>query len=61
MCNISRLGFLGSFLKVFDNDLCLSKIKIDDKIKQIAFDNKNNRMAIMSYDRVMYYVDIPTK
>lgn len=45
--------------KFFDNDLCLSKIKIDDKLKTIAFDEKNKRLAIMSYDRVMYYVDVP--
>jgi hypothetical protein len=37
----------------------LSKIKIDDKVKTIAFDDKNKRLAIMSYDRVMYYLDLP--
>ena len=47
--------------KFFDNDLCLAKIKIDDKLKTIAFDEKNKRLAIMSYDSVMYYIDLPTK
>lgn len=47
--------------KFFDNDLCLSKIKIDDKLKSLAFDDKNKRLAIMSFDRVMYYVELPAK
>jgi hypothetical protein len=37
----------------------MAKIKIDDKLKTIAFDDKNKRLAIMSYDRVMYYIDLP--
>ena len=56
-----RFGFLKSVTKFFDNDLCLSKIKIDDKLKTIAFDDKNKRLSIMSYDRVMYYVDVPAE
>jgi len=56
-----KLGFLRSMSKFFDNDLCLSKIKIDDKLKTIAFDEKNKRLSIMSYDRVMYYVDVPAE
>lgn len=59
--NTFSLGFLKSVSKFFDNDLCISKIKIDDKTKTIAFDVKNSRLAIMSYDRVMYYIDIPLK
>ena len=55
------MGFLKSVTKYFDNDLCLSKIKIDDKVKTISFDEKNKRLAIMSYDRVMYYLDLPTE
>lgn len=53
------LGFLKSVFKYLDNDLCMAKIKIDDKLKTIAFDDKNKRLAIMSYDRVMYYIDLP--
>jgi hypothetical protein len=37
----------------------MAKIKIDDKLKTLAFDDKNKRLAIMSYDRVMYYIDLP--
>lgn len=57
--NVGSLSFLKSVTKFFDNDLCLSKIKIDDKLKTIAFDEKNKRLAIMSYDRIMYYLDVP--
>jgi len=53
------LGFLSGVFKYLDNDLCMAKIKIDDKLKTIAFDDKNKRLAIMSYDRVMYYLDLP--
>ena len=52
-------GFLKGVFKYLDNDLCMAKIKIDDKLKTIAFDDKNKRLAIMSYDRVMYYIDLP--
>ena len=45
----------------FDTDLSLAKIKIDDKLKSIAFDAKNRRLAVMSYDRVMYFIDIPNE
>lgn len=54
-------GLLKSVTKFFDNDLSCTKIKIDDKVKTIAFDDKNKRLAIMSYDRVMYYLDLPEK
>lgn len=46
-------------MSYFDNDLCLSKIKIDDKLKTIAFDSKNRRLVVASYDRVLYYMDLP--
>lgn len=45
----------------FDTDLSLAKIKIDDKLKSIAFDTKNRRLAVMSYDRILYYIDIPNE
>jgi hypothetical protein len=57
--SLFRFGFLKSVTKFFDNDLCLSKIKIDEKVKTIAFDEKNKRLAIMSYERVLYYLDLP--
>jgi len=45
--------------KYFDSDLCLAKIKVDERFKTIAFDEKNNRLTVMSYDRVLYFFDIP--
>jgi len=45
----------------FDTDLCLSKVKIEDKLKTVAFDSKNNRLAVMSFDRILYYIDIPAE
>ena len=46
-------------MKYFDNDLCLAKIKVDERVKTIAFDERNNRLTVMSNDRVMYFFDIP--
>ncbi len=43
----------------FECDLCLAKVKIDDKFKTMAFDERNHRLAVMSFDRVLYYLDIP--
>ena len=37
----------------------MAKIKVDERIKKIAFDAKNNRLTVMSYDRVLYFFDIP--
>lgn len=45
--------------KYFDNELCLAKIKVDERFKTIAFDERNNRLTVMSYDRVLYFFDIP--
>ena len=45
--------------KYWDSDLCLSKIKINEKMKTVGFDNKNNRLTIVTYDRVIYFVDLP--
>ena len=57
--SIFRLGFLKVVMKYFDNDLCLAKIKVEERVKTIAFDEKNNRLTVMSNDRVMYFFDIP--
>lgn len=43
----------------FETDLSLAKVKIDDKLKSIAFDEKNRRLTVMSYERVIYYIDVP--
>lgn len=47
------------FAKYFNSEWSCSKIKIDEKLKSIAFDAKNHRLTIITYDRVIYYVDIP--
>lgn len=65
--NVSRFFFLCryslSFMKIvskyFDCDLCLAKIKVEEPLKTIAFDVKNHRLTVMSYDRVLYFFDIP--
>ena len=56
---VFRLSFLKVVSKYFDSDLCLAKIKVDERLKTIAFDEKNNRLTVMSYDRVLYFFDIP--
>ena len=56
-----RLSFLKVVSKYFDSDLCLAKIKVDEKIKTIAFDERNNRLTVMSNDRVLYFFDIPAE
>ena len=53
------LSFLKVVSKYFDSDLCLAKIKVDERFKTIAFDEKNHRLTVMSYDRVLYFFDIP--
>jgi len=45
--------------KYFDSDLCLTKIKVNEKLKTIGFDVKNHRLAIVTHDRTIYFVDIP--
>jgi hypothetical protein len=45
--------------KYWDSELCLTKIKINEKEKQIGFDAKNGRLAIVTYDRKIYFVEIP--
>ena len=45
--------------KYWESDLCLTKIKVNEKMKTIGFDFKNNRLAIVTHDRTIYFVDIP--
>jgi uncharacterized protein Smg (DUF494 family) len=47
------------FAKYFNSEWSVSKIKIDEKLKTIGFDVKNHRLTIITYDRIIYYVDIP--
>ena len=56
---LCRFKFLKVVSKYFDSDLCLAKIKVDERYKTIAFDERNNRLTVMSHDRVLYFFDIP--
>lgn len=47
------------FSKYFNSEWSCSKIKIEEKLKTVGFDVKNHRLIIMTYDRILYYVDIP--
>lgn len=53
------LTFMKVLNKYWDSDLCLTKIKVNEKFKSIGFDAKNNRLAIVTHDRTIYFVDIP--
>ena len=39
----------------------MAKIKVDEKLKTIAFDEKSNSLTVMSNDRVLYFFKIPTE
>ena len=54
-----RLSWMSIVNKYFDSDLCLSKIKLDAAAKTIGFDAKNNKLAIVTYDRGIFYAEIP--
>ena len=47
------------FAKYFNSEWSVSKIKIEEKLKTVAFDVKNHRLSIITTERVLYYVDIP--
>lgn len=51
------MKFVSNF---FEADLCLAKIKVEEKLKTIAFDEKNNSLTVMSNDRVLYFFKIPS-
>lgn len=53
------MGFLKVLNKYWDSDLCLTKIKVNEKLKTVGFDTKNLRLTIVTNDRVIYFVDIP--
>ena len=50
---------MGIFNKYWDSDLCLAKVKVNEKFKSIGFDVKNNRLAIVTNERSLYFVDLP--
>ena len=41
--------------------MCLAKIKVEEKNKTIAFDEKNNSLTVMSADRVLYFFKLPSE
>lgn len=47
------------FAKYFNSEWSVSKIKVEEKAKTVAFDVKNNGLTIITNDRVMYYVKLP--
>lgn len=55
----SGLGFMKVLNKYWDSDLCLTKIKVNEKFKAIGFDVKNNRLTIVTNERTIYFVDLP--
>lgn len=55
----SGLQFMKVLNKYWDSDLCLTKIKVNEKMKTVGFDTRNYRLTIVTYDRVIYFVDIP--
>mmetsp|Transcript_10937 Transcript_10937/g.11072 ORF Transcript_10937/g.11072 Transcript_10937/m.11072 type:complete len:152 (-) Transcript_10937:52-507(-) len=55
----SKFSFMKVLSKYFDSEWCVTKIKIDEKFKTVGFDVKNHKLIIMTFDRVLYYVDIP--
>ena len=49
-----------SFLdKYWESDLCLTKIKLNESVKELGFDVKNNKLTIATTDRTVYFADIP--
>jgi hypothetical protein len=45
--------------KYWDSDLCLTKIKVNEQFKSLGFDQKNRRLSIVTFDRSIYFVDLP--
>lgn len=45
--------------KYFNSEWSATKIKVEEKLKTVAFDVKNHRLVIMTHERVLYYMDIP--
>lgn len=57
----SKTGFLGVFSSFFEADLCLTKIKVMENHKIVAFDIKSHSLTVMSNDRTLYFFKIPTE
>ena len=59
--NLCSMSWMKVLNKYWDSDLCLSKIKLDAEAKTIGFDSKNGRLTIVTYDRTIFFVDIPAE
>jgi len=55
----SKFSFMKVLSKYFDSEWSVTKIKIEERLKSVGFDVKNHKLIIMTFDRVLYYVDIP--
>jgi hypothetical protein len=53
------LSFLKVITKYFNSEWSVSKIKIGENSKIVAFDAKNHMLTILTHDRRVYYVEIP--
>ena len=47
------------FSKYFGSEWSVSKIKVSERLKTVAFDAKNHKLTIITYDRILYNVPIP--
>lgn len=56
---VHRFKFMKLISKYFNSEWSVSKIKIEEKLKTVGFDVRNHRLTIITYDRLLYYVDIP--
>lgn len=45
--------------KYFNSEWSATKIKVEEKLKEVGFDVKNHRLIIITHDRILYYADIP--
>lgn len=47
------------FAKYFNSEWSVSKIKVNEKLKTVAFDVRNGGLTIITHDRMLYYVKLP--
>jgi hypothetical protein len=53
------MKFLGVISKYFNSEWSVSKIKINEDLKTVAFDTKNNRVTVITYNRLIFSFPIP--
>ena len=54
-----RFNFMKVFAKYFNSEWSVSKIKVEEKLKTVAFDVRNGGLTVITNDRVLYYVHLP--